>query len=97
MLFQHGAGAVLGVGDLPEAQRGNVFFVALFSKFYGAGGAADEHGQHACGHGIQRPAVADAFFVEDSPEFGAYVHGSPIGRLVNNQDAVWHSITSCVL
>ncbi len=46
------------------------YSLSLFSKFYGAGGAADEHGQHACAWD-QRPAVADAFFVEDSPEFGA--------------------------
>ena len=58
--LQHRAGGVLGVGDLAQAQAGQVLLFTLAGKLYRPGGPAHKHREHPGGHGVQGARVADA-------------------------------------
>ena len=64
---------VLGVGDKTETKRGLIDLIRVLEEGHSPGGAAEENGQHAGGHGVQRPSVADMFFMKDSPQLGGDV------------------------
>ena len=82
--FQNLARDVLGVRDRAEPDSGDVFFFRGLEKFAPARGAPDENGQHAGCHRVERPAVADALFMEHAPQLRCHILAGPAVGLVHN-------------
>ena len=89
MGLQRFAGGILGVGDQPQPQTGNILLFAVFREFHSTGGLSHKHRQNAGGHGIQRAAVAHPLFLQDAPDLGADIHARPPGGLIDDYNAAW--------
>ena len=85
---EHRAGDILGVGGNAQQQLRFVGFFRVLKEFHAPGGAANEHRQHAGGHGIQGAAVADAAGTEHPPQPRRDVLARPPGGLVYNYNSV---------
>ena len=52
MGLQRFPGRILGVGDQPQPQTGNILLFAVFREFYGTGSLSHKHRQNAGGHRV---------------------------------------------
>ena len=83
-LLQHGAGNILGVGGEAQTHRSLVGLFRVLKKFHAPGGSPHKHRQHPGGHGVQCPAMADAPFMQDTPQLGNHVkRGKILGFIYN--------------
>ena len=90
LLVQHRAGDVLRVGHDAGTQRGKVGLVRVLKKFHRARRTAQKDRQDARGHGVERAAVPNAFFVENAAQLGDHILRGPSGGLVHDQNSVCH-------
>ena len=90
MGLQRFPGRILGVGDQPQPQTGNILLFAVFRELYGTGSLSHKHRQNAGGHRIQRAAMAYPLFFQDPPDLGADIHAGPAGEFIDYYNAAGH-------
>ena len=86
--FQHRAGDVLGIGDKPGAQQGDVFLPGVLEELHPPGGSAHKHGQHPGGHGVEGAAVADPASAVHPAQPGGHILARPAPGLVDDYNSV---------
>ena len=90
MRLQRFAAGILCVGDKTEAQACDVFLFRVLQKLRTTGRTADEDGQNAGRHRVERSTVADAPLVKNAAQLGCHVLTGPAGGLVYDQNSVCH-------
>src|SRR5512147_31296 len=79
---------ILCLRGRPQLQFGGVLLVIGFKIPDDPSGLADAEDQDTCRQRVQRPRMADLFFLQDPADLLDYVMGGPADRFINHENAV---------